>query len=171
MRTEMENIIMANINIHNETNINGNGEHIHGNSKAVYCITDGITYHSLTDAAEAVGVSIYTISNAINDRQRTAGGKEWCLLSKVSENMPRISKRVIQLSEHKTINETNANKARMWDAMVAKAEQRRAAEAERKALEEELAATMARLKTVNAVLAAIDDEPTTATIIDITSVA
>ena len=162
---------MANINIHHETNINGSGEPRNRNAKPVYCITDGETYNSLTDAAEAVGVSIYAISNAIRGASRTAGGKEWCLLSKVSENMPRISQRVIQLSEHKTINETNANKARMWDAMVAITEQRREAEARQKAAQAALDAALAELRDANAELAAIDGGHSTPTLIDITSVA
>lgn len=85
------------------------------NAKPVFCITDGIPYASCTDAAEAEGVGIDSISLVCRGKTKTANGKQWCFV----KDMPT---RILDIS--------NAYNELLDDAI-----KYRAIEAERKAKE------------------------------------
>lgn len=85
------------------------------NAKPVFCITDGKPYASVTDAAEAEGIGIDSISMACRGKIKTANGKKWCFV----KDMPI---RILDIS--------NAYKELYDDAI-----KHREVEAERKAKE------------------------------------
>jgi hypothetical protein len=96
------------INICRATNVTAVGHHINGNSKPVFCITDGAVYVSVTDAAEKVGVRPSTMSFAITNNTN-CNGKRYCFIANVMEHLDEIS-------EHLKIRN---EKVAAYDAMVA----------------------------------------------------
>ena len=96
--------------MHNQTQINANGNKTNGNCKPVYCITTGMVYASVADAAKDFGVHQSTISWVVTGKQKTCKGHKFCLLSKVTEHFDEITKCVA------TINQ----KAKSYDAIVEK---------------------------------------------------
>lgn len=119
---------MKKINIQNEANIKAKGEHTQKSAKPVICIDTGEVYASTTDAAEAAGVHITTMSSVCLGKIRTANGKRYCYLSRVTESLDSI---VTRLRETAAVEED----AKRWKAY--QAEQEAIAKAEAKRLEEE----------------------------------
>lgn len=98
------------IKMHNQTQITANGSKNNGNCKPVYCITTGMVYASVADAAKDFGVHQSTISWVITGKQKTCKGHKFCLLSKVTEHFDEITKCVTKINE----------KAKSYDAIVEK---------------------------------------------------
>jgi hypothetical protein len=44
----------------------------------IWCITDKVGYASLAEAEQKTGISHTHISQCLNNKRKTAGGKEWC---------------------------------------------------------------------------------------------
>jgi hypothetical protein len=107
------------INIQKATNVNAVGIHFNGNSKPVFCITDGSVYASVTDAAIKVGVDASVMSNAVRGRSKTCKGKRYCFISEVMHHLDEISE---------NINARNA-KVEAYDAMVAEQNAKKEAQA------------------------------------------
>ena len=63
------------ITITKATNLNAVGRHTNGNSKPVFCISTGIIYASVTDAAVNAGVSGAVMSCAVTNKIRPCKGK------------------------------------------------------------------------------------------------
>ena len=63
--------------ITHEASVNANGEHINGNSKAVYNKTTMKFYPSMKDAAIKHNVTSSAISQAVNNGCKS-GGCYWC---------------------------------------------------------------------------------------------
>lgn len=125
---------MKKINIQHESEIKANGNLNNKKCKPVICIDTGEVFTSATDAAENAGVHMSAISACCLGKIRTANGKHYCYLSKVTENLDSI---VTRLRETAAVEED----AKKWqaykaeqDAIRAAAEKR--AEEERKAREE-----------------------------------
>lgn len=97
------------INIHKATNVNVVGHHIRGNSKPVFCITDGAVYASVTDAAEKTGATLSNVSAAVTGKTRTCQGKRYCFVANVMEHLDEIAE---------NLKVRNA-KVAAYDAMIA----------------------------------------------------
>ena len=107
------------INIRKASNVKATGHHINGNSKPVFCITDGSVYASVTDAAEKVGVNSSVMSNAVSGRSKTCKGKRYCFISDVMSHLDEISTNI----------HTRNEKVAAYDAMIAKQNAAKEAEA------------------------------------------
>ena len=129
---------MKKINIQNEANIHAKGEHTQKAAKPVICIDTGDVYASTTDAAEAAGVHITTMSAVCLGKIRTANGKRYCYLSRVTESLDSI---VSRLRETAAVEED----ARRWKAYQAEQEAIRKAEEKRQAEIANAKAKVARL--------------------------
>ena len=70
--------LKRNITIQKEATFEANGMRDNGNCKAIYCITDGMPFASMVDAAEYYGIGKSAISYACSEKGRTAGGKQFC---------------------------------------------------------------------------------------------
>lgn len=119
------------------------GERKRGNSKSVFCITDGSFYARVTDAANTAGVSVPTMCQALSGKSRTCRGKRYCYVSDVMMHLDEISENL------KIRNE----KIAAYDAIVGREEaQRKAKEkfenqkAKREKLLAQLAETEALMK-------------------------
>jgi hypothetical protein len=77
--------------ISNEIKVTVEGIHDHRNCKEVYCITDGHTYASVHDAANAAGVTQGTMSYHITHKTNACKGKQYCFLNQIAENHDRIA--------------------------------------------------------------------------------
>lgn len=97
------------INIRKATNIKAVGHHINGNSKPVFCITDGSVYASVTDAAEKAGANPSTMSFAITNNTNCKG-KRYCFVSDVMTHLEEISTNIHIRNE----------KVAAYDAMIAR---------------------------------------------------
>lgn len=109
---------MKTINIRKASNIKAVGHHINGNSKPVFCITDGSVYASVTDAAEKAGVKPSTMSFAITNNASCKGGR-YCFISDVMSHLEEISTNI----------HTRNEKVAAYDAMIAKQNAAKEAEA------------------------------------------
>ena len=97
------------INIQKATNVNAVGIHHNGNSKPVFCITDGSVYASVSDAAEKVGIDVSTMSGAVRGKIKTCKGKRYCFIANVMEHLDEISANINARNE----------KVAAYDAMIA----------------------------------------------------
>lgn len=97
------------INIKKAVNVTAVGIHTGGNSKPVFCITDGSVYASVTDAAEKNNVSLASMSHAVCGRQKTCQGKRYCFISDVMHYFDEISENF----------KIRQQKVEAYDAMIA----------------------------------------------------
>ena len=74
------------------------GKHINGNSKPVFCETDGKHWPSLSDAAEEIGVRCDNLSRSISNK-RPYKGKKYRFMSEADESIPNLLARIQELSE------------------------------------------------------------------------
>jgi chromosome segregation ATPase len=130
---------MATLNIHKETNINAEGTHNSGTNKPVICITTGKKFASITDAAEYYGTTIYSISNVVREKQKTAAGKRFCYLHKATENLEELTSQIAKLN-------ADAEDARKWREYQAEQERIRREEEERIKAEQERIAAIERAR-------------------------
>ena len=107
------------INIQNASTIKVTGTHINGNSKAVFCITTGEFFGSLSDAAHHIKASLGTMCCAMKHRNGVFKGKKWCYVSEINEHLDEIA----------TDIRANIEKALAYDAMMAKMEEIKKADA------------------------------------------
>jgi DNA repair ATPase RecN len=114
----MEITIMKKINIQHEANIDAQGSLNSKHCKPVICLETGDVYSSATDAAEAVGVSLGSMSGHLTGKNKSVKGKHYCYLSRVSESLNSIVTRLREASEMEV-------KAKMWDEMIAAQEEAR----------------------------------------------
>lgn len=79
------------INIRKATNVTVVGHHHNGNSKPVFCITDGAVYASVTDAAEKTNTTVSAMSCAVTGKIQTCKGKRYCFVANVMEHLDEIA--------------------------------------------------------------------------------
>jgi phage-related minor tail protein len=140
---------MKKINIHDKADIHAEGNLNTKHCKPVICVDTGEVFTSMTDAAEAAGVSVGNMSCHLTGRYRTVKGKRYCYLSKVTESLDTIVTRLRETSSM----EADAQKWREHQAeqeRIRKAEEKRREE-ERKA-EENRKAEIAKLQAKRASL-------------------
>lgn len=82
------------INVHHETNIAAHGKHCTSWSKPVVCITNGIVYASVTDAADAENVCIPNMIRHLKGGTNTIHGKVYKYLSEIMDNPELILARL-----------------------------------------------------------------------------
>jgi hypothetical protein len=107
------------INIQNASTIKVIGTHINGNSKAVFCITTGELFGSLSDAAHSIKASLGTMCCAMKHRNGVFKGMKWCYVSEINEHLDEIA----------TDIRVNIEKALAYDALMAIKEEIRKEEA------------------------------------------
>ena len=99
--------------------------HVNGNSKKVRCTTTGVLYESMTLAAIENGVSVSSMSQAI-DKEHMCNGKEFTLESGTKRTIEKMSKRIQAISK-------DAADAQKWREYQAQQEAARKVEERRKA--------------------------------------
>ena len=112
------------VKIHNQSNVSANGTKTNGNCKPVYCITTGMIYASVADAAKDLDVHLSTVSAAIRGKIKTCKGYRFCLLSKVTEHFDEITKCMTEIntkaSHYDAIVEKQNAKQRAFDNLAAR---------------------------------------------------
>ena len=74
---------MTTLTFNEKATINAEGKKTRKTCKPVFCIDTRKTYTSVSDAAEAYGIGIDSISNCCNGKQKKAAGKRFCFLKDV----------------------------------------------------------------------------------------
>lgn len=115
------------ITIHEKATATAQGNKKNGNCKPVLCIDTGEIFASVYDAADKLNVTASSMSCAITGKTKTCKGKHFCFVSKVSEHMDEITKRIRD-------NADIAAKAARWDALIAEKEASRKALSDAEAL-------------------------------------
>lgn len=115
---------MKRVIINEKATINATGEKNGKACKPVICIDDGRVYTSVTDAAVANNVGADSISNCCNGKQRTANGKRFCFVSRVSTRLEDLIAIIEKAAAYDAIKaeENAAKEAReKYEADLAKA--------------------------------------------------
>ena len=104
---------MTELIINNQANFNANGNHTGGNrNKPVINLDTGATYASATDAAEALGCSIYVVSACCLGKIRTCKGYHLAYVAHASQNVDILAERIRSMHEEKSELE---RKAELYD--------------------------------------------------------
>lgn len=98
------------ITLQNIATINANGIKTNRNCRAVFCITTNTFYASVGATAKAIGVTSGAISWVLTRRMKTVKGMRFCYADEILEFMQEIVE----------TNKANAEKARLYDEMIAK---------------------------------------------------
>ena len=114
-----------NIIISNNATIKSIGEHTGGNCKPVVCITDNMTFNSITDAAEYYHTWATRISNVCTGKFRTHCGKRFCFLHDINQHLDEMMDNSRSTTEK--LHELE-RKAALWDAFQLEQEKKRKAE-------------------------------------------
>jgi hypothetical protein len=96
------------ITIKKVATVDAEGQRRNNNSKPVFCITTGMPYTSVLDAAKAMNVDPSCISNVINGKGKTCCGKRWCSIENLMEHLDEIAENIRSREE----------KAAAYDAIV-----------------------------------------------------
>lgn len=119
---------MTDIIINDKSTIKSIGEHTSGNCKPVVCITDNMTFNSVTDAAEYYNAWAIQISNVCTGKFRTFRGKRFCFLRDINQHLDEMMDDSRNMA--KKISELE-RKATLWDTYQREQEAKRKAEEER----------------------------------------
>lgn len=95
---------MKKIIMQNEATINAEGKYNSNHCKPVLCITTGKTFTSVMDAAEYAGISQSAMTMHLQGKTRTANGKRYCFLSRVTEHLGEITERLGAKTETEEVN-------------------------------------------------------------------
>ena len=98
---------MTTINIQNASQVIVEGTRTRRNCKAVYCITTGEMFASVSDAAEANGVYQSNLSWHLAGKAKTCNGKKFCFVNEINEHLNEIVQR----------NKMIAHKVSKYDAL------------------------------------------------------
>ena len=115
------------ITIHEKATATAKGTKKNGNCKPVLCIDTGEVFSSVMDAAEHFGTTESAMSAVLTGKIKTCKRKQFCFVSKVSEHMDEITKRI-------RANAELVEKAARWDAFIAEKEASRKALSDAEAL-------------------------------------
>lgn len=96
--------VVKDVTIQEEADVTANGTRTNGNCDPVMCISEGMYFASMTDAAEHYGVSQSQISYACKAVGRTAGGNTFCKISDLHMHLPELREAI--------------NKSKSYDLLV-----------------------------------------------------
>lgn len=96
------------ITIQNTAEIEAEGIHRNANAKPVICLDTGEVFASATDAAEANGVTIYSISTNCLGKTMSSNGKKFCYVKDVNEHLDELT----------TVLRSLSDKANKYDELV-----------------------------------------------------
>ena len=97
------------VKIQNASEIkNAKGEVRNKNAKPVICLDTGEVFASATDAAEANGVTIYSISTNCLGKTMSSNGKRFCYIKDVNEHLDELT----------TVLRSLSDKANKYDELV-----------------------------------------------------
>lgn len=99
---------MKNITIGKNAEIRAQGRRSNGNCKPIICLNTGEVYVSLTDAAEALGVSEPNISHVLQGRQKTCKGKRFCAITDIKNHLDEFATNMREIN----------NKANAYDEII-----------------------------------------------------
>lgn len=106
------------ITVQNASEIkNAQGVHRNKNAKPVVCLDTGEVYSSATDAAEANGVSIYSVSMNCLGKTKRSNGKRFCYIKDVAEHLDELTTNMQTMSEEM---QTMSEKAKRYDELIAR---------------------------------------------------
>jgi hypothetical protein len=88
------------ITVQKEATFEANGSRDNGNCKSILCITDGIPFASMSDAAEHYGIAPSQISYACKEKGRTAVGKQFCKFEDLYLYIPEINDAINKKNEY-----------------------------------------------------------------------
>lgn len=131
--------------ISNNATIKSTGEHTGGNCKPVVCITDNMTFNSVTDAAEYYHTWAIRISNVCTGKFRTFRGKRFCFLRDINQHLDEMMDNSRSTTERLPELE---RKAALWDAFQHEQEMKRKAEEARNAAIAKLEAKLEHRKRI-----------------------
>lgn len=99
-------MIQTTITMTKESKVEAIGQHRNANRKEVVCLDTGTVYTSVTDAAEAIGVTPGAVSIALNTKHAKCHGKRYVFAKDIVEHLGDISasmaskdKEIIHLQE------------------------------------------------------------------------
>lgn len=98
-----------NINIQQCSNVTVVGHRTSKNCKAVYNITTGAVYASVSDAADALGITLGAASQVVCGKLKTCKGMRLCYVSKMMEHLEEITE----------VNRIRSEKVAAYDAIIA----------------------------------------------------
>ena len=78
------------VTIQEEASTSANGTRTSGNCDPVMCITEGMYFASMVDAAEYYGIAASMISRACGEVGRTTKGMKFCKISDLSLHLPEL---------------------------------------------------------------------------------
>lgn len=131
---------MKSIKIHDKAYVQGLGHRVHRNCKSVGVKELNMTFDSVTETAEHLGVTVSSVSRALKSpEERTVVGYHVYFVKELTEhfdevlefNRSELARKDRILSEKEMENKELRKKAALWEAHVAKQEEaRKAKEAE-----------------------------------------
>ena len=140
---ELELNIMKNITIKEAAKIDAKGNLNSKRCKPVICIDTGEVYTSATDASNANGTTVGSISTVCLGKTKTANGKRFCYVQDFPEHLADITARISSMNKG---YEEMASKAAAYDAILA--EQKAKAKAEEDARKAKEKAEIDRQKAI-----------------------
>ena len=97
------------------------GTHTCKNHKPIFCITTFTVYASVTDAANAIGVKVSTLSHALTRKSHACQGMKFCFVSEMPTHFEEIAE-----AGRKLLSKANA-----YDTIIAERERIRKAKEDR----------------------------------------
>lgn len=110
------------ITVQKEAILEAHGKRDNGNCKSILCITDGLPFASMVDAAEYYGIAKSSISYACREKGRTAGGKQFCKFSDLYLYIPEINDAINKKNEYDILIERE-NKRKELVSNIGKCEE------------------------------------------------
>ena len=114
------------VTVQKEAIVTANGTRTNGNCEPCICITDGMYFSSMADAAEHYGLAPHQITYACKEVGRTTSGKVFCKMSDLHLHLHEIRNAI--------------NKSQAYDILVAKENARRELVAEINTRQDEISA-------------------------------
>ena len=98
--------------------VKGKGKRTNGNTKPVFCISDGNFFTSCTDAAEEYDASQSNVSCVCNGDRHTANGKRFCYVKDLPMHLEEISKAIQKANLCDELLAREANRKRLKAIMA-----------------------------------------------------
>lgn len=112
------------VTVQKESHVTANGTRKNGNCEPCVCITDGMCFSSLADAAEYYGLNQSSITYACKEVGRTTGGYKFCKMSDLYLHIHEIREAI--------------DKSKSYDILIKKENDRKNLVAEINARQEEI---------------------------------